>query len=74
MMPLSEAKPGVAVRLVSVAAERALTRRLAELGLTLGCALRVVHKVGGPLVVAARGSRIALGPALAKAIQVEVIE
>ncbi len=67
---LSATRRGETVRLVQIEAGRRLTHRLAELGLTPGVTLHVVHKNGGPMLVAVRGTRLALGRGVAEKIQV----
>ena len=61
-MPLAAARPGQQVRLMSLEAGHALRARLAGMGLVPGMTLWVVRNTGGgPLVVSARGTRLALG-------------
>jgi len=72
--PLSSARRGQRVRLVSIKAGHRLSRRLAELGLTPGVVMQVIHKNGGPLLIAVRGTRLALGRGVADKIQVVPIE
>lgn len=69
--PLSACRRGETVRLVRIQAGRHLTRRLVELGLTPGVTMQVVHKNGGPLLIAVRGARLALGRGVAEKILVE---
>ena len=69
--PLSAVPRGEAVRLVRIDAGRRLTRRLAELGLTPGVVMQVVHKNGGPMLIAVRGARLALGRGVTDKILVE---
>lgn len=71
MTALSTIPVGETVRLVAVTGDHQLLRRLAELGLTVGCELTVIQTVGGPVVIGARGSRIALGATIAAAVTVE---
>jgi len=71
---LSNLLPGSRARLVWVSNERALTRRLAELGLLVGAEIEVVQATGGALVVAVRGSRLAVGRALADRLGVERLD
>ena len=72
-LPLAMVGPGQAVKLVKVAAGRVLCRRLAEMGLTPGVQLEVVQDQGGPLLLAVRDSRLALGRGMAQKIIVESI-
>jgi len=54
---------------------RAITKRLLDLGLTKGCTFKVVHGSSrGPVLVEVRGTRIALGHGLASKVLVEVLE
>ena len=67
---LSGARVGQPLRLLSVHADRKVAHRLAELGLTPGVTLTVVQAAGGPLLVAVRGARVAIGRELAQQIEV----
>lgn len=70
VLPLALSTVGQPLRLVAVRADHKLAHRLAELGLTPGVALTVVQDAGGPLLVAVRGARIAIGRDLAQQIEV----
>jgi Fe2+ transport system protein FeoA len=73
-MPLSMATPGQDVRLVAVRGGWGMRRRLAEMGLNPGETLRVIQSSrSGPLLVAVRGFRLALGRGMAHRIEVEPI-
>lgn len=61
---------GQPVRLLAVRSDHKVVHRLAELGLTPGVSLTVVQAAGGPLLVAVRGARIAIGRELAEQIEV----
>ena len=63
---------GQLVRLTKIMAGRKLTHRLTELGLTPGVNFEVLHDHGGPLLLAVRDSRLALGRGMASKILVEV--
>jgi Fe2+ transport system protein FeoA len=63
--PLTSAGSGNCVRLERIRAGEKLARRLAELGLTPGVEFCVVQDAGGPLLLAVRGSRLALGRGMA---------
>ncbi len=70
--PLSAAPCGRCVRLVAIEGGRTLRKRLAELGLNPGAEVRVVHRHGGPLILAVKGdARMALGRGMAHQILVE---
>jgi Fe2+ transport system protein FeoA len=56
-----------------VAAGKVLSRRLAEMGLTPGVQLEVLQDQGGPLLLAVRDSRLALGRGMAHKIFVEAV-
>ena len=62
---------GQLVRLTKIMAGRKLTHRLTELGLTPGVHFEVLHDHGGPLLLAVRDSRLALGHGMASKIFVE---
>ncbi len=72
--PLSAAHRGETVRLVQIDAGHRLSRRLAELGLTPGVVMQVVHKNGGPMLIAVRGARLALGRGVTDKILVEKVD
>ena len=69
--PLTMAVRGQLVRLTKIIAGRKLTHRLTELGLTPGVHFEVLHDHGGPLLLAVRDSRLALGRGMASKILVE---
>jgi ferrous iron transport protein A len=71
--PLSMAPPGESLRLVSIYSGRGMRKRLADLGLTVGSKLQVVHREDwGPLIVAVRDdARMAIGRGMAHKIMVE---
>jgi len=71
--PLTAARPGCWVRLARIEGNERIARRLAELGLTPGVELSVIQGHGGPLVLAVRGSRLAIGRDTAANILVETV-
>lgn len=73
-IPLTEATIGEPYCLENFEGGRGLQRRLAELGLTPGVSLRVLQDCGGPLLIAIRNSRIALGRGMANKITVSPIK
>jgi Fe2+ transport system protein FeoA len=74
LMPLSMASPGQEVRLVGVRGGWGIRRRLADMGLTPGEKVWVVQSgPSGPLLIAVRDSRLALGRGMAHKIMVEPI-
>ena len=68
--PLSSVRRGEIVQLTRIEAGRRLSRRLAELGLTPGVTIQVLHVNGGPILIAVRGARLALGKGMAEKIMV----
>jgi ferrous iron transport protein A len=68
MTPLSQAPRKQHLRLVEIRGGRKLTHRLVEMGLTPGVSLRILQDSGGPLLVAVRDSRIAIGRGMAQRI------
>ena len=72
-LPLAMVGPGQVVKLVGVASGKVLCRRLAEMGLTPGVQLEVLQDQGGPLLLAVRDSRLALGRGMAHKIFVEAV-
>ena len=57
-------------RLEEINAGHKLVHRMAELGLTHGVTLQVLQGAGGPMLVAVRGSRIAIGRGMAHKMMV----
>ena len=71
MRPLSMVSPGETVKIANVRAGWGLQRRLADMGLTTGVKIKVVHSQGrGHVVINVRGSRLALGHGVAHKIMV----
>lgn len=69
---LADAASGTRVR-ITATADGHLERRLLELGLPRGSEVTVVRRLGrrnAPLVVAAFGTRVAIGAGMARDIQV----
>ena len=72
MMPLSLVPPGREVRLVSIHGGDRMKKRLADLGLNTGMTVRVVSETNkGPVILAVKDSRLALGRGLLHRILVE---
>ena len=67
---LSQAAVGQPLRLLRINAGRKLSHRLTELGVTPGVELRIVQEAGGTLILAVRGSRVAVGRGMAEKMQV----
>jgi len=70
-LPLTMVGTGQPVKLVKITAGRQLCHRLTELGLTPGVCFEVMQDHGGPLLLAVRDSRLALGRGMASKILVE---
>ena len=71
VFPLAAASPGDRLRITALRAGKGLTRRLADLGLPVGCEIEVVFRQGnGRLVVARDMGRVALGAGMADRILV----
>jgi Fur family ferric uptake transcriptional regulator len=71
VMPLAMASPGERVRIVGFRGGKGMARRLTSMGLNQGADVEVIKSSGpGPVIVAARESRIALGFGMAKKILV----
>ena len=72
--PLISARRDEAVQVVRIDAGRRLAQRLMELGLTPGTVVHVVHVNGGPMLIAVRGARLAIGRGMAEKILVKTPE
>jgi len=73
IMPLALLSPGEIGIIREIRGGRGLVRRLFDLGFTPNSEVKVIHSDSGPVLVEARGSRIALGRGVAMKIWVEVI-
>lgn len=73
ILPLSMVGVGRKVRLQKIDAGRKLIHRLTELGLTPGVELTIIQD-SGPLLLAVRDSRVAIGRGMAHKMQVESCE
>lgn len=69
-IPLTDAKAGVNMQLVKIQGGKQIIRRLVELGLTPGVQIRKLQDAGGPVILAIRDSRIALGRGMAEKLYV----
>jgi Fe2+ transport system protein FeoA len=64
--------PGEEVRLVAIHGGHRMRKRLADLGLNIGMTVRVVQRNGhGPLILAVKDSRLAVGRGMAHKILVQ---
>lgn len=70
--PLSMLSPDESGIVYRIVAGKGLTLRLAEMGITPGVLVKVVHNDSGPLLLLVRDSRIVLGRGVAMKILVEV--
>jgi Fe2+ transport system protein FeoA len=70
-LPLSMVEPGESVKLVRVATGHRLRRRLTELGLIPGVEFKIMQDEGGPLLLAVKDTRLALGRGMAHKIIVQ---
>lgn len=73
-MPLSLASPGERIKIENVAGGSEARRHLEDMGLSVGSELEVISANGGPMVVANRGTRLALGRGVAHKVQVSHIK
>ncbi len=74
-MPLSMVTPGQEVKFVSVRGGRGVRRRLADMGFNPGVKIMVIQGgfQSGPIIVAIRDARLALGHGMAHKIIVNLI-
>jgi Fur family ferric uptake transcriptional regulator len=72
-LPLAMASAGERVRVARLACGEELGRQLMDLGLVMGAEAEVISCSGGPLVLAVKGSRVALGRGAAHKIMVTPI-
>jgi Fe2+ transport system protein FeoA len=71
---LADAQPGASVRILSVDGGRSAAGRLRALGLIPGTSVSVLsRRGGGPVLVALRRSRLAIGHGLARRVMVEPV-
>jgi len=71
-LSLAKIREGEEVEIVSIKAGLKTTKRLADLGLTPGTKIKVLHKaIAGPIEIRIRGSRLALGRGLTNEITVK---
>jgi ferrous iron transport protein A len=70
-LPLTMIAPGEPVKLVRIVAGHRLRRRLTELGLIPGVEFKIMQDEGGPLLLAVKDTRLALGRGMAHRIIVQ---
>ncbi len=68
---LSDIKKGTAVKVAGVHGGRSMVHRLNTMGIIPGTDIKIVHESKGPVIIEARGSRIALGRGMVSKIEVE---
>jgi Fe2+ transport system protein FeoA len=68
--PLSRARSGQVVRVVSLPVCEKARSRLFSLGIYPGASLKVIANLFGPLIVEVRGCRVSLGYGLARKVRV----
>lgn len=74
-VPLASVSEGERVRIVAIIGGRGVTRKLTDMGLPIGSELTVLHRqIGGPLVVASRDVRMALGAGMARKVLVRRLD
>lgn len=74
-MPLTALQPGQRARVTAISGGHGIRRRLASMGLTTGCeVVALISRGQGPVVVAVRQTRLALGRGIASRIFVEPLE
>lgn len=71
MVPLTFVNPGNEVTLIDIDGGRGLRSKLYSMGLFPGVRLSVLGQKGGPMMIAVRDTRLAIGAGMAKRIMVE---
>lgn len=73
--PLDRVPGSAHVEVLAVTSDRGVNRRLAQLGIVVGAALRVLRSapMGGAILVEVQGSTVALGRGLARRVSVRVL-
>lgn len=69
-VPLCDAEPGEHLLICGHVGGEDLQRRLTDMGLNNGAEVEVLSRNGGPVIVACRGSRLALGRGMSEKIMV----
>jgi Fur family ferric uptake transcriptional regulator len=71
VLPLSQASPGERLTVVGFAGGAGMVGRLSSMGLTVGSTMEILGNQGfGPVLVAVRGTRLAVGREMAQKIMV----
>ncbi|HDT15316.1 MAG TPA: ferrous iron transport protein A [Firmicutes bacterium] len=71
---LSDIKKGHFVKVVGISGGKALVYRLNTMGIIPGTPVKIVQSSKGPVIIEARGSRIALGRGMISKIEVETAD
>ncbi len=74
VLPLTGVRSGQPVVLVQISGGHRVAHRLAELGLTPGVELEVLQNQGGPILLAVRSTRLAIGRGMANKVMVRSLE
>lgn len=69
-MPLSMLSPGEEGTIRAVTGRDEVRAHLAQLGFVVDAVVRVVHSLGGDLILQVKGSRVALDRAMASKIMI----
>ena len=69
-MPITIAKTGDIVRIIRITGDDSIRTHLAELGFVVGEEVQIVSEMGGNLILAIKGARIALDKTMAMRIMV----
>ncbi|MFH1058235.1 MAG: transcriptional repressor [Pseudomonadota bacterium] len=72
-LPLALAAPGEKVRVERLTGGEGLAGQLCDLGIAVGSELEVISAGGGPLVMAVKGTRVALGRSAAQKVMVSQV-
>ena len=70
---LNQARPGAQVRVIAITADKLLRKRLLSMGVLINSQLDVLQRRGDALVVGSDRSRIAIGEAMSRHIQVQAV-
>ncbi len=65
-------KQGDVGKIKLIGAGRYATRRLYEMGLTVGTPIKIIKNDAGPVIVSLAGNKVALGRGLAEKIKLEM--
>jgi ferrous iron transport protein A len=75
VIPLTALQPGRRATVISLPGGRGQQRRLASMGLTVGVEVQsLISRGHGPIVVAVRQTRLALGRGIANRVSVQPLE